>query len=112
GREVIGLFGRMGGLLRDGLQGAKASLRPVIRREPFGNTCRQEHFDFAKLLDNTCLHCQSMDLISSKYLASFRATPIALRHPPKRRRSKMSQSTSRLRAPANAGMIAQSLNLT
>src|SRR5262245_29973877 len=48
------------------------------------NTRRQEHFEFAKLPDNTCLHCRSIDLINLKYLASFRATAIALRHSPKR----------------------------
>src|SRR5215470_5062234 len=81
----------MSGVLRDSLQGAQAGLRPVIRREPFGNARRQQHFDLAKLLDNTCLHCRSIGLIDLKYLASSRATAIALRHSLKRHRNKMSQ---------------------
>ncbi len=61
-RKVLGRFGRMGGLLRDSLQGGEAGLRPTIRREPFGNTRRQQHFSFAKLLDNGCLHCGPVNL--------------------------------------------------
>ena len=69
-------------------------LCPVICRQTFGNARRQQHFHFTKLLDNTCLHCRSIDPVNLKYLASFRAIAIAPCDSPKRHRAKCHRTGS------------------